>query len=630
MISGKGYFIWRAERVLAQMNATPADAARAARAAGIQHVVVKIADGDHPYPLTDSDTDGRKEAATAALIKALQDVNIVVLGYAFVYGQRYAPEDQARAFASRARTFGLSKLVINAEDIGTNRWSISDGAERARKLVYTLREEMGAEALLALSSYRFPKFHPNFPFDAFMAGCDIAMPQVYWVALGGQEGDAARNLLQSVEEYRARYPDKPVVPTGAAFGEKQSDNSYWSATPRQVYLFLSQAKAMELPAVNFWSWEHAFGDPANSRVGATDLWEIISGFNYDAGFDEDGPPPEEIIDLQLQVGGSGYYDGVHDQFPKAALKPFARNGLAMKYADSVGGTPSSVWSIWRPDIVVSGMYNISAWVPGENATTGRARYHIHGVMGESEPVVVDVDQRRYSDVWVSLGAYLLNANDPSSGQVNLTNFTGEEDRRVAFAGMRWQKVAPQVEGETPLADGFDAPVGTESQRRAPSLWPGDWIDVNPYGRMYTLRGRRVFHTGADLNLNVPAHDSDARAPVYAIGNGEVTFAGFRNGWGNIVVIRHDPASPGGPRVYSRYAHLERVHVRAGDQVQRGLEIGRIGSGDPNSPVPFHLHFDISLTDALFENPGDWPGLDYNRIERDYVDPFLFITEHRPR
>lgn len=632
MISGKGLYVWRAHEVLRRMNMNATEAARTAKNAGIEHIIIKIADGGDPFPIPDQDPGGHRERATQDLINALKAENITVWGFSFVYGQRTMPEDQARVFADRAKQFGLKGLVLNAENIGNNKWSTTEGGKRASALTRSLRQEMGDDVLLALSTYRFPKFQPGFPFDAFMEECDIAMPQIYWAMLGGKEGDAITNLTESYEDYKDRFPRKLFIPTGAAYGETQADNTYWSATPRQIERFLTQAKTLALPAVNFWSWEHAFNDPGNTRVGGTALWDAIANFRYDPTNPSDSGLPfiEQEEELVINVGEPGYFDGLHTQFPKAGFTPFTRLGQSMKFARSVGSTPSSVWAIWMPDITTSGKYNVSAWIPGLHATTRRARYYVHGVVGENQPVPVDVNQQRFSDVWVSLGIFELDANNPSSGQVNLTNFTGEEGREVGFAGIRWHKVVEGTPGVL-LADGFDAPIGTDTERHGAQVWPGMWVDVNPYGSLYTLRGKSVLHTGADLNLNLPGHfDADAHAPVFAVASGEVTFAGFREAWGNLVVIRHDPLTPGGPRVYSRSAHLERMDVQTGDRVRRGHVIGRIGQGDPQNPVPFHLHFDISPTEALFVNPGDWPGLDQGRIDRDYVDPRAFIRQNRPQ
>lgn len=168
---------------------------------------------------------------------------------------------------------------------------------------------------------------------------------------------------------------------------------------------------------------------------------------------------------------------------------------------------------------------------------------------------------------------------------------------------------------------LQAPVGTAEERASGKIWPGDWEDANPYGSLYNLRGKMHYHTGADLNLNKPAWDSDRGQPVYAVANGTVTFAGRLPDWGNVVVIRHE--LPGLPRSYSRSAHLGQVLVGQGDEVRRGEAIGTIGQDAHGGP--YHLHFDISLTDVLATRPHDWPGADRARVLRDYTDPKAFLA-----
>lgn len=643
MLDGKGYFVWHADRVIGGRGVGSAEkAAEMAVAAGIEHVILKIADGEEPFPSPKYDAGGAKEAATLALLQALRAAGITVWGWAFVYGEGIAPETQADVFARRARQLGLRGLVVNAEDLGERRWSLPGGSDRARQYMSALRGALaGVEGItLALSSYRFPQSHPFFPFAAFMADCDIAMPQVYWVARS--EGDAIGNLRRCYEQYKELFPDRLIIPVGAAYGEmygSASDRYFWSSSPRQIHRFMDQARAMGLPAVTFWSWEHAYYDQGNRQYNGRELWDAIASYQYDdiqlvgGGPVQDGRSngQEEHInpedEIQIGVGQEGYRDGVYPQFPYAVFIPQIVNGRQLKYARTVSNTPSSVWAWWRPDILVSGEYEISVWVPGQHATARTAQYQIHGVVGENEPVIVYVNQNRFSDTWVSLGVYELDANNPASGQVNLTNFTAEEKRSVAFSDVRWRRVT----GATPiierLADGFDPPVGTEEERASDELWPGDWVDANSFGNYYRLRNSYNYHTGSDLNLNRPHWDSDRGKPVYSAASGTVTFAGRLRTWGNVVVIRHDPLRAGGPSVYGRYAHLGEIVVEKDQRVQRGQQLGTVGRDEYNGP--YHLHFDISPTECLFNNPGDWPGLDRARLYRDYINPRQFIEENRP-
>lgn len=160
---------------------------------------------------------------------------------------------------------------------------------------------------------------------------------------------------------------------------------------------------------------------------------------------------------------------------------------------------------------------------------------------------------------------------------------------------------------------FDPPIGDPA---SPTLWPGHWVDANPYGTRYALG----YHTGADLNLNKPHWDADYNKPVRAAADGIVTYAKYRtDSWGKLVVIQHTT------KVFSRYAHLEEILVEVGQQVRRGDIIGRVGGtgGHPN-----HLHFDISTSGILGVKPDHWPGWSYSELVAHYVDPKKYIEEHR--
>ncbi|HQW35961.1 MAG TPA: peptidoglycan DD-metalloendopeptidase family protein [Thermoflexales bacterium] len=170
---------------------------------------------------------------------------------------------------------------------------------------------------------------------------------------------------------------------------------------------------------------------------------------------------------------------------------------------------------------------------------------------------------------------------------------------------------------------FDQPVGTLSQRDT-SAWAGGWIDANPIGTKYVngATGLGAYHTGADLNCNTPTWDADAHAAVFASADGIVVFAGPKPVWVSIIVIKHVVDER---VVFTRYAHVENMLVKTGDVVRRGQQIAQVGNA--NGAMPYHLHFDVSFAN-LEKSPGDWPGLDLVRLERDYVDPQAWINSHR--
>lgn len=78
-------------------------------------------------------------------------------------------------------------------------------------------------------------------------------------------------------------------------------------------------------------------------------------------------------------------------------------------------------------------------------------------------------------------------------------------------------------------------------------------------------------------------------PVRAVGDGIVDFAGWRNGYGNVIELRH-----GGDKT-TVYAHLSRADVRRGQRVEQGQRIGAVGAtGWATGP---HLHFEFRVHGA---------------------------------
>ena len=165
---------------------------------------------------------------------------------------------------------------------------------------------------------------------------------------------------------------------------------------------------------------------------------------------------------------------------------------------------------------------------------------------------------------------------------------------------RWIAIALKLA----LADGFDFPVG------APD---GDgYYDAQPFG------GDSA-HLGSDWN-GARGGDSDLGDPVLAVADGRVLeVADHGGGWGNVVRIAH--RVQGDLVVESLYAHLDDIHVRAGDLVTRGQQLGTIGTAHGH----YRAHLHLELRDALLRPLGGGYGAPDGQI-----DPTAFICSHRPR
>tara|TARA_R110000868_G_scaffold158190_3_gene386121 strand:- start:3041 stop:3631 length:591 start_codon:yes stop_codon:yes gene_type:complete len=110
-------------------------------------------------------------------------------------------------------------------------------------------------------------------------------------------------------------------------------------------------------------------------------------------------------------------------------------------------------------------------------------------------------------------------------------------------------------------------------------------------------GRTGTHTGIDLAapLGTPVHAAGAGMVVYSDWN----YEGSAD-WGLLVAIDH------GEGWVTLYAHLAEVEVVAGDPVNAGAEIGRIGTtGNATGP---HVHLELRHAAERLDPRGHIPGL----------------------
>jgi murein DD-endopeptidase MepM/ murein hydrolase activator NlpD len=148
--------------------------------------------------------------------------------------------------------------------------------------------------------------------------------------------------------------------------------------------------------------------------------------------------------------------------------------------------------------------------------------------------------------------------------------------------------------------------------------PGGWYIAVGFDQDYILNGRQQVHPGIDLN-RVTGGDTDLGEPVFAVADGLVTAAAFYRVWGNVALVRH--VLPDGSRLWSQYAHLDRMHVRSGQEVGRGWQLGTIGKGDAGR-YSAHLHFEIRVQDLAASY---WPGTGRDIVRRAYRDPVALMA-----
>lgn len=96
-------------------------------------------------------------------------------------------------------------------------------------------------------------------------------------------------------------------------------------------------------------------------------------------------------------------------------------------------------------------------------------------------------------------------------------------------------------------------------------------------RRHPILGFARLHAGMDFG-------APWGAPIYAVNDGAVSFAGYSGGHGNLVKLDH------GGGIGTGYAHMSRIAVSPGERVRKGQVIGYVGStGLSTGP---HLHYEL--------------------------------------
>ncbi|MGB3695563.1 MAG: M23 family metallopeptidase [Spirulinaceae cyanobacterium] len=147
-------------------------------------------------------------------------------------------------------------------------------------------------------------------------------------------------------------------------------------------------------------------------------------------------------------------------------------------------------------------------------------------------------------------------------------------------GRRYSNPLPDVQGSV---ENYQPKVDSQGQLgnnnlplqfplgiAAPTTVPFGW-GTNP-----TTKANE-FNTGADLQAPVGT-------PVVAAYPGTVAIADYEEQLGLTVVLRHEKDSQ-----ESQYAHLDKILIQSGEQIEQGQVIGLVGTTGKSS-FP-HLHFE---------------------------------------
>lgn len=334
-LTGKGMWIWQIPNC---EGGSASKIASLAYSGGFSHVLIKIANATKAYNY--NKTTG--EDYIPAVVSALRAKGIGVWGWHYVYG--YEPAGEAAIAISQIKKYGMDGYVIDAE----SEYESKTMTTAASTYMTALRKGLPSKPI-ALCSFRWPTYHPNFPWTTFLNKCDYNMPQVYWMGAH----NPTNQLNRTYTEFKAITPFRPIIPTGPAFSE-----SGWTPTSDDLLGFLKAAKSLGMTGVNFFSWD-------DCRAKHPTLWSTITGFSWPwtAVTPTNTSTDEDITIRFIRAVNS------HDLDTIMAL--YTSNSVHIDADSTIQGT-TAIRS-WYSDLFTNKLPSVKYRI-GRNTTTGTTRH----------------------------------------------------------------------------------------------------------------------------------------------------------------------------------------------------------------------------------------------------------------
>jgi murein DD-endopeptidase MepM/ murein hydrolase activator NlpD len=183
------------------------------------------------------------------------------------------------------------------------------------------------------------------------------------------------------------------------------------------------------------------------------------------------------------------------------------------------------------------------------------------------------EQRAARDALLARQAALAAARDSKQGllaDVRQHRHANEEDLEAMQAASA--EIAAQLAASAGASEGGGGGGGG-----APSASGFIWPVSGPVTSGYGWRWGRM-HEGIDIG-------APCRTPIRAAASGTIVYAGWMDGYGNIVIIDH------GGGIGTAYGHQSAIYV-GGGSVSQGQTIGAVGSTGHSTGC--HLHFEVRV------------------------------------
>ena len=209
----------------------------------------------------------------------------------------------------------------------------------------------------------------------------------------------------------------------------------------------------------------------------------------------------------------------------------------------------------------------------EEANAQRLRtQRFHAVVAaETRTIRVETEQVRSVERTLFLQKHKLATarSTRREGLIQVKESRSEFIHEVAGLSAASAALAARIQGSS----GSYSPSDT-TPSAAGLIWPVNGPVTSPFG----MRWGRM-HEGIDIGV-------PNGTPIHAAASGRVIYAGWMDGYGNLVAIDH------GRGLSTAYGHQSRIAVSNGQTVSQGQVIGYVGcTGHCFGP---HLHFEVRI------------------------------------
>ena len=258
---------------------------------------------------------------------------------------------------------------------------------------------------------------------------------------------------------------------------------------------------------------------------------------------------------------------------------YQKSALEKVIFDATASPVEMAIEIRQPDIRLAnatGVIKGSLFVAGTRAgLSDRQTMNMAGIFGHVIDLVYDL--REGDHFHVVYEELYLDGEKIDEGKIIAAEFVNQGER---FSAYRYT----DSDGNS----GYFDQDGV-SMRKAFLLAPLNYSRISSgfnLKRKHPVLNRIRAHKGTD-------YASPTGTPIYASGDGRVSFSGVKGGYGKTVIVNH------AGNIQTRYAHMSRIKARNGARVKQGQVIGYVGAtGLASGP---HLHYEFILN-GVHRNP----------------------------